>query len=254
MSGNVVTEDRDTAHGGVMRIMTSQLPSQGEWWSPSICIPVKGLLRWSVCKLQCQMAEDYFHFFPWILHVARIQPTLGENKMTHSLLFWSVQQILCIFICGVFKVNLIELVAMWEEGGYIVPLPAPTPAPISPPPGFTRRISTFAFRPGRRRGERGGGVWPGRYLWFCLKSILCVPGSIHWSSCVGGFKPPAARAERENILGLGGKGGFYLNRSIENLWIMDKGILWKTGKTLNEIQFTMAVIQMQNYWKSFGNQ
>ena len=46
----------------------------------------------------------------------------------------------------------------------------------------------------------------------------------------------------------GGKGGFYLN-SIQNLVNNGSGQrnLLKTGKTLNEIQFTMAVIQMQNY-------
>ena len=162
MSGNVLTEDRvqkssswwchvyhGTSAAVTRRMMEPQHlhPSWRDW-------------RWSVCKLQCQMAEDYFHFFPWILHVARIQPTLGGNIMTHSLLFWSVQQILCIFICGVFKVNLIELVAMWEEVGYIVPLSAPTPAPISPPPGFTRRISTFAFR--RGGGGASAGVECGR--------------------------------------------------------------------------------------------
>ena len=64
----------------------------------------------------------------------------------------------------------------------------PHPRSNLPPPG-SLAASQLLLSGGAAAGESGGGVWPGRYLWFCLKSILGVPGSIHWSSCVGGFKP-----------------------------------------------------------------
>ena len=99
-------------------------------------------------------------------------------------------------------------------------------------------------------------------------SILVISSKINTSLLGVRFIDPAAWVDLSlgsgawTKMGLGGRGeGFILLErrercpaSIQNRWIMDKGILWKTGKTLNEIQFTMAVIQMQNYWKSFGNQ
>ena len=145
--------------------------------------------------------KDYFHFFPWILHVC-------------------------------------------------------PPPPPPPPSGL---YLSFCF-PGpccSVRGKEG------------LGSILVISTKINTSLLGVRFIDPAAWVDLSlgsgaawTKMGLGGRGeGFILLErrercpaSIQNLWIMDKGILWKTGKTLNEIQFTMAVIQMQNYWKSFGNQ
>ena len=63
------------------------------------------------------------------------------------------------------------------------------------------------------------------------------------------FIDPAAwvdlSGDREEKLGVGVKGGFYLNytKFVNN----GQWNFVKTGKTLNEIQFTMDVIQMQNY-------
>ena len=145
--------------------------------------------------------KDYFHFFPWILHVC-------------------------------------------------------PPPPPPPPSGL---YLSFCF-PGpccSVRGKEG------------LGSILVISTKINTSLLGVRFIDPAAWVDLSlgsgaawTKMGLGGRGeGFILLErrercpaSIQNRWIMDKGILWKTGKTLNEIQFTMAVIQMQNYWKSFGNQ
>lgn len=151
--------------------------------------------------------KDYFHFFPWILHVS---PPLHPRHH---------------------KAPLSQLLLSGGSRG--------------------------------RVGQCGGARKEG------LGSILVISTKINTSLLGVRFIDPAAwvdlspRVGREREQkwgwGVGVRDLFYLNQerypaSIQNLWIMDKGILWKTGKTLNEIQFTMAVIQMQNYWKSFGNQ
>ena len=145
--------------------------------------------------------KDYFHFFPWILHVC-------------------------------------------------------PPSPLRPAIGTLYLSFCFPGPCCSVRGKEG------------LGSILVISTKINTSLLGVRFIDPAAWVDlslgsgARTKMGLGGRGeGFILLErrercpaSIQNLWIMDKGILWKTGKTLNEIQFTMAVIQMQNYWKSFGNQ
>ena len=139
-----------------------------------------------------------------------------------------------------------------------------TCTPPPPPPSGSILYLSFCF-PGQSgpRAQCGGARKEG------LGSILVISTKINTSLLGVRFIDPAAwvdlspRVGREREQkwgwGVGVRDLFYLNQercpaSIQNLWIMDKGILWKTGKTLNEIQFTMAVIQMQNYWKSFGNQ
>ena len=138
-----------------------------------------------------------------------------------------------------------------------------TCAPLHPRHRALSSISAFAFRGSQGAACSVRGSEEG------LGSILVISTKINTSLLGVRFIDPAAwvdlspRVGREREQkwgwGVGVRDLFYLNQercpaSIQNLWIMDKGILWKTGKTLNEIQFTMAVIQMQNYWKSFGNQ
>ena len=139
-----------------------------------------------------------------------------------------------------------------------------TCTPPPPPPLGSILYLSFCFPgPSGPRAQCGGARKEG------LGSILVISTKINTSLLGVRFIDPAAWVDLSlgsgaawTKMGLGGRGeGFILLErrercpaSIQNRWIMDKGILWKTGKTLNEIQFTMAVIQMQNYWKSFGNQ
>ena len=108
MSGSIVlTGYRGTAHELMVASWGScHLSCRHENdGAPAFASQLKGLIRWSVCKLQCQMAEDYFHFFPWILHVARIQPTLGGNRMTHTRFNKSLAFFLTSLSFVAYKVN-----------------------------------------------------------------------------------------------------------------------------------------------------
>lgn len=88
------------------------------------------------------------------------------------------------------------------------------PPPPPPPPSQGSSISAFAFRgqPGPRgpvRGSEEGGSGIDTCD-FDKNQYFTARGSIHWSSCVGGFKPPG-RAGAWTKMGLGGRGeGFIL--------------------------------------------
>ena len=93
---NVLTGFRGTAHGGVMRIMSPQLPAW-EWRSPSICIPVEGIDQ--MISLQAAVPNGWGLFSFLSLDSARgSDTTYTGGKQNDTLLLVSVQQILCIFI------------------------------------------------------------------------------------------------------------------------------------------------------------
>ena len=103
MSGSIVlTGYRSTAHELMVaswgRIMSPQLPAW-EWRSPSICIPVEGIDQ--MISLQAAMPNGWGLFSFLSLDSARgTDTTYIGGKQNDTLLFWSVQQILCIFIGG----------------------------------------------------------------------------------------------------------------------------------------------------------
>ena len=80
---NVLTGCRGTTHGGVMRIMSPQLPA---WRSPSICIPVEGIDQ--MISLQAAVPNGWGLFSFLSLDSARGSDTTytGGNRMTHTCL------------------------------------------------------------------------------------------------------------------------------------------------------------------------